>query len=142
QTRFGADLPLPGLLYCRLVPSPYPHARVVRIDASAAMAQPGVVAVVGGDQLDLPGLNPTSRPKFPMARGEVFFRGQPVAAVLAESDALAEDAAALVQVEYEELAVVPDAEAALAPNAPMVRALDAQAEDGEAAAHATVAVAE
>jgi len=142
QIRFGADLPIPGLLYCRLVPSPYAHARIVKIDASAALALPGVYAVIGGEELDLPGLNPASRPKMPLARGEVFFRGQPVAAVLAESDALAEDAAALVNVEYEPLPVIPNAAAALAPDAPVVRPLPKSAEDGEAAAHATVSVAE
>ncbi len=138
QSRYAADIQMPGMLHCRLVPSTFAHARIVRIDTSAALAVPGVVAVVAGHELNLPGLNPNSRPKMPMARGETFFRGQPVAAVLAESESAASDGAALVDVEYEELPIVADAEAAMAEDAPLVRPLPKNTDEGEASAHATV----
>src|SRR5204862_3913565 len=56
RPRFAADLQLPNMLHCRLVPSPYAHARVARVDPAAALALPGVVAVLRGDELELPGL--------------------------------------------------------------------------------------
>jgi CO/xanthine dehydrogenase Mo-binding subunit len=121
QARFGDDLPLHGLLHVRLVLSLYARARITKIDASRALAHPGVVGVVTAD--DLSGIlkvQPTSRAREALANGETRFCGQPVAAVVAESEAAAEDALALVEVDYEELPALLDPEAALAPDAPAV----------------------
>ncbi|MBX6772579.1 MAG: xanthine dehydrogenase family protein molybdopterin-binding subunit, partial [Chloroflexi bacterium] len=100
QLQYAGDLRLPGMLHARLVVSPYAHARLVRIDPSEALKVPGVVQVITG--ADLPIARPeSSRKGEPIAREEVVFSGQPVAVVLAETEAAAEDAVPLVQVEYE-----------------------------------------
>src|SRR4030081_2507388 len=95
STRFTADLELPGLLHVHLVLSLYPSARIRSCDLSAARAVPGVVAVVTG--ADLPEVE-AAGPDKPLAIGRVFYAGQPVVAVIAESEASAADAAALVEV--------------------------------------------
>src|SRR5687768_5303572 len=87
--KYTADLTLPGMLYARPVTSPYAHARVRSIDRAAALAVPGVIAVLTFD--DLPVRRPfASLPgKSPLAIGEIAFAGQFVAVVLAETDAAA-----------------------------------------------------
>jgi CO/xanthine dehydrogenase Mo-binding subunit len=121
QARYGDDLPLYGLLHARLVLSEHAHARIVRIDASDALARPGVLAVLTADDLaSVLKLPPTSRARESLARGVTRFCGQPVAVVVAESEAAAEDALALVDVEYEELPAVLDALASLTPESPAV----------------------
>src|SRR5258705_9679694 len=77
--RFTADLQLPGLLHVKLVTSLYASARLGRIDTRAALASPGVVAVVAG--ADLPEVD-TGGPDLPLARDRVYFAGQPVVAVV------------------------------------------------------------
>ena len=116
-TRFTADLRLPGLLHVQLVVSPYASARISRIDVSAARAASGVVDVVTGR--DLPGVDPAS-PDAPLAVDRVFYAGQPVAAVVGETEAAAHDAAALVEVDYAEREAVADALRAMDSNAPVV----------------------
>src|SRR5206468_2316784 len=93
-TRFTADLELAGLLHVRLVLSHAASARIGRIDTSAAKAALGVVDVVTG--ADLPELE-VAGPELPLAVDRVFFAGQPVVAVVAESEAAAIDAASLVE---------------------------------------------
>ncbi len=107
---FAGDLRVPGLLHVRVVRSPHAHARVLRIDPSAARALPGVVAVLG--QADLPGgaAAPASRSVFDAT---VRFVGDRVAVVAAEDPELALRAAEAVRVEYEERTPVLDPEAAL-----------------------------
>ncbi|MDP8924723.1 MAG: xanthine dehydrogenase family protein molybdopterin-binding subunit [Chloroflexota bacterium] len=136
RTRFAADLSLPGLLHARLVLSPHTHARIARIDASAALAQPGVVSVATAETL-APYVKAAahSRARALLARDEARFCGQPVAVVLAESEAAAEDALALVDVEYAELPAVLDAEAAFAPDAPAVWPEGLPGQNAEAAGH-------
>src|SRR3954463_1365586 len=89
-TRYAADLPIAGVLHGRLVLATEAHARVTGIDADAARAMPGVVAVLTAGDLpvspDAPG-----RAGEPLAREEVVFAGQPVAMVVAESEAAAPD---------------------------------------------------
>src|SRR5687767_10555105 len=116
--QFTADLRIPGMLYARPVTSPYAHARVRSIDKEAALALPGVVAVLTAD--DLPIRRPfSSLPgKAPLAFGEIAFAGQFVAIVLGESDEAATDGAGLVEVDYEVLDPVPDFEAGLPEGAP------------------------
>src|SRR6266446_709034 len=95
-TRYAGDLRLPGMLHARLVLSPHAHARIVAIDSGAAAAQPGVVGVFTGHDLPLVKADPTDRGRCPLAIGRVVFVGHPVAAVVAETEAQAEDAAQLV----------------------------------------------
>lgn len=136
QTRFAADVRLAGLLHARLVLSPYAHARIVRVDAGAALDQPGVVAVATAETLaPYVKAEAHSRARALLARGEARFCGQPVAVVLAETEAAAEDALALVDVEYEELPAVLDAEAALASDAPAVWPEGLPGQNVEAAGH-------
>ncbi len=107
------DLTFPGMLYMALVRSPYPHAEIVDIDISEAMAVPGVKAVITGKDLEAAGLGwlPTFHGKdkqMVLAIGKVLFQYQEVAAVFAETRAGAADGAEMVQVEYNPLPVVAD----------------------------------
>ncbi|HSL98177.1 MAG TPA: xanthine dehydrogenase family protein molybdopterin-binding subunit [Candidatus Deferrimicrobiaceae bacterium] len=117
--RYGADRPIPGLLHARLVLAGRAHARIRGLDAAEALAIPGVVAVLTAADLAIaPGAD---RMTMPLARDEVIFAGQPVALVVAESAAAAADAVELVLVDLEPLPVVLDPEAAMRPDAPLVR---------------------
>ena len=121
--RYIDDLTLPGMLHMVMVRSPFAHARVSGIDTSAALAIPGVTAVVTG--ADLTGLvrpmpiNPAEGadvapvPIPLLATDRVRFTGEAVASVLAETRAAAEDAAELVAVDYDPLPVVVDPHEAL-----------------------------
>jgi 2-furoyl-CoA dehydrogenase large subunit len=124
--RFVADVALPGMLHVALVASPYPFARIRGIDAKVALALPGVSAVVTGADLAaateamMSGLDAPKLKRYPLAHGMARYVGEWVAAVVAESRALAEDAAELVEVDYEPLEPVVDPEAAIRPDAPVV----------------------
>jgi aerobic carbon-monoxide dehydrogenase large subunit len=126
---FTEDIELPGMLHMALQRSPYPHAKIISIDTSAAKAMAGVIAVVTGDdlgeRLHVPAIPMVPGMKIPphplLARGAVHAAGTPVAAVVAESRAVAEDAASAVVVEYAPLPAVVDAEKALEPGAPLAR---------------------
>jgi CO/xanthine dehydrogenase Mo-binding subunit len=131
-TRFTADLQLPGLLYVQLVLSHLPSARIRGIDIAAARSASGVVDVVTG--ADLPKVNEPS-PLKPLAVGRVFYVGQPVAAVIAESETAAWDAAALVEVDYEPLPATIDPEAAMHEGAETVLDAEDAADSEDAAMH-------
>jgi 2-furoyl-CoA dehydrogenase large subunit len=124
--RYVADVALPGLKHVALVASPYPSARIVSIDAAAALAQPGVHYVLTGEEFCantdplLIGVDAPEVKRWALANGVVRYAGEWVAAVVADSRALAEDAAELVEVEYDPLPYVIDPEAALAADAPLV----------------------
>ena len=119
-TRFEADRPVIGLLHARLVPSLYAHSRIRGIDASEALALPGVIAVLTA--ADLPIRHRDDMRMFePLARSETVFAGQPVAMVIAESESIAEDAVGLVTIDAEPLPPVLDPEAAMAPESPLAR---------------------
>ena len=137
-TRYAADLPVQGLLHARLVLAAEAHGRIGRIDGEGALRVPGVVAVLTAADLPIvPGA--AGRAGQPLAREEVVFSGQPVAMVVAESEAAASDGVDEVLVEIEPLPAVLDLEAAMAVDAPLAR-IDAPS--GEAvdvgAAHAAV----
>ncbi|HEX2464034.1 MAG TPA: xanthine dehydrogenase family protein molybdopterin-binding subunit, partial [Thermoanaerobaculia bacterium] len=100
-TRFGTDQWVPRTLHARLVSSPYPHARITRLDTTAAAAVPGVVRVFTAK--DLPDMVPAARHRMLLARDRVVFAGQPVALVVAETVAAAEDGAEATEVDYEPL---------------------------------------
>src|SRR5688500_12201909 len=91
--RFTADLQLPGMLHGRLLLSPHAHARIASIDVAAALDHPGIVAVVtAADLKDLLKGPVNSRARELIAGERARYCGQPVAAVLADSEAAAEDA--------------------------------------------------
>ncbi len=139
-TRFAADLPVPGLLHARIVLSHEAHAMIAAIRTEAAMALPGVVAVLTAPDLRLVADGP-GRMYEPLAREEVIYAGQPVALVVAESESLAEDGAELVEVELEPLEPVLDLEAAAQPGSPDARVKRRDAGEGSdlGDAHASVA---
>ena len=124
--RFVADLALPGMQHVALVASPYPFARIRGIDVEAALARPGVRAVLTGAELAagteaiMSGLDAPKLRRWPLAHQYARYVGEWVAAVVADSRALAEDAAELVEVDYEPLPPVTDPEAAMAADAPAV----------------------
>lgn len=126
--QFTGDLVLPRMTHARLVSSIYANARILSIDTSAARAMPGVVAVyTTEDILKNWGLPPA---RLPMAQGgRAVYYGQPLAVVLANSETLAEEAAAAVVVEYEELPAVVDVEAAMRPDSPLAIAKDEAGND-------------
>lgn len=126
--RFVDDLRQSGLLHAAFVRSPHAHARIVRIETAAAARAAGVVLVLTG--ADVAGLctpyvgvlnhyaGMRSPPQLPLAIERACWQGEPVVAVIAGSRAEAEDAAQLVEIEWEELPVLADPAAALAPQAP------------------------
>ena len=114
-TRYSADLTVPGLLHARIVPSLHAHARIMAVDAAAALALPGVVAVLTARDLPIVGHGEERRYE-PLARDVAVFAGQPVALVIGETETAAEDAVDLVQVDVESLAPFVDV-AAIDPDA-------------------------
>jgi carbon-monoxide dehydrogenase large subunit len=130
--RYVDDIQLPGALAIAFVRSPYAHARLERVDVSAAKMHPGVVAVLtGADIIGVikplrvqydPAKAPNNKPcDWPvLAQGKVRFVGEAVAVVVATNRYVAEDAAALVDVEYEPFDAVWDVEKALENGAPLV----------------------
>ena len=127
---YVSDIQLPRMGHVVFVRSPYAHAKILSIDAGEARVRPGVIAVVTGRELSavitpwvgvlshLKGLK--SAPQHAMAIDRACWQGEAVAAVVATSRALAEDAAEAVLVEYEELAAVTDMRAALDPSTPVI----------------------
>jgi carbon-monoxide dehydrogenase large subunit len=131
QARFVDDLTLPGMVWMAVVRSPYAHARIERVDVSKALEHPGVVAAFSGADLaddwsaPLPMAWPVTEDinnpsHWPLTKDKARHAGDGVAVVVAESRALAKDAAELVKVEYEPLPAVTDVEPALADGAPLV----------------------
>jgi len=140
RTRFAGDLSPVGLLHARLVLSPYAHARIVSIDTSAALEVPGVKAVYTSETLGMSDPESSSRSQSPLASREALWCGHPVAIVLAETEAAAEDGTAAVDVEYELLPVVMDPVAAIQPGAPLTRVYikETSSEIAGGGAHAAV----
>jgi CO/xanthine dehydrogenase Mo-binding subunit len=117
HARYSYDVRLPGQLYARVLRSPFPHARIIRIDTSQAEQLPGVGAL----------LSSASEPNIEWYEDSVLFDktvrffGDEVAAVAAVSEEIADDALRLITVEYEQLPFVTDLEAALRDDAPKLR---------------------
>lgn len=133
--RYTDDIVLPGQTWAVFIRSPYAHAAIRSIDASAALAAPGVLAVLTGDDVAADGLggipcgwlvkskddSPMVEPPHPaLAQGKVRHAGDPVAMVIAGTKAQARDAAQLVQVDYDPLPVVAHLRDAVADGAPLV----------------------
>ena len=122
QIRFTNDLALPGALHCRFVRSPYAAAKIVSVDATEARSLPGVVAVLTARDLPVADISAAVEGRsILLALDRVWHAGQPVVAVLGETEAAAEDGAGAVQVDYEPLEPVVDMSTAMDPDAPVVR---------------------
>jgi carbon-monoxide dehydrogenase large subunit len=131
QAQWVDNISLPGTVYMALVRSPYPHARIASVDVRPALAHADAIAAWSGEDLAddwngglpcawLPTEDTNAPLHLPLARDEARYAGDGVAVVVASSRAAAEDAAELVEVEYEPLSSVADPEAALADGAPLV----------------------
>ncbi len=132
EGQFLENVAIPGALRAVFVRSIMPHARVVHVDLEAAREAPGVAAAFAAPDLELPPMPPSGNVegatgtlggpfmRDPLAREVVRFAGEPLAVILAESLAAAEDAAELVLPELEPLDAVTDPFAALAPGAPLL----------------------
>jgi 2-furoyl-CoA dehydrogenase large subunit len=124
--RYADDLPVPaGTLHAHVLRSPHAHAKIVAIDASAALAQEGVWAAITGEdvrRLSDPFLIALKAPvnQWSLAVERVRYVGEPVVLVVADTRYLAEDAADLVRVDYEPLEAVVDPQAARAEGAPLL----------------------
>jgi CO/xanthine dehydrogenase Mo-binding subunit len=130
RAMYGADLALPGTLYGKVVRSPHAHARIKKIDTSKAAALPGVKAVITG--ADFPdhkfeyigpervAVNFWHVTRNVMAREKVLYEGHAVAAIAATTKEIAEEAEALLGIEYEVLPHVIDVDEAMADNAPLL----------------------
>ena len=112
--QYTSDMTLPGMLYGKILHSTVPHARIVRIDTSKAQALAGMHAVVVGAEFpNRYGILPIGHDESALAVGKVRYVGDNVAAVAADTEALAEQALALIDVEYEKLPAWFDAESAM-----------------------------
>ena len=134
RATFIDDVELPNLLHAAFLRSPHAHARLGRIDASAARAREGVIAVYTADDLGAywkpgPLVVPAppvadmvfnERTQVPLAKGKIRHVGEPIAVVVALSRYIAEDALAEIIVDYEPLPVAADLEASARPDAPRV----------------------
>jgi CO/xanthine dehydrogenase Mo-binding subunit len=122
QAVYVGDVVMPGMLHGKVLRSPMAHARIASIDRDAALAIPGVVAILtGADLLDIdPYFGHAIKDRPIVAIDRVRHVGEPVAAVAAVDEAVAEAAVAAIRVAYEELPVVGTLAEALAPGAPLV----------------------
>ncbi|HET6194533.1 MAG TPA: hypothetical protein VFE12_02215, partial [Acetobacteraceae bacterium] len=130
RAMYGADYKLPGMLYGKILRSPHAHARIRSIDTSAAEKLPGVKAVMTAK--DLPdqkfdyigpervAVNFWHVTRNIMAREKALYEGHAIAAVAATSASIADEAAALIKVDYEVLPHVIDVDEAMQPGAPLV----------------------
>ncbi len=115
QTIFADDLVLPRMLYCKLLRSPVPHARIKSVDTSRARAADGVYLVLTGKDLPIEfGILPVSQDEEALCTKKVRFVGDPVAAVIARDEQTATEVLDLIDVEYEPLATIGSPEEALA----------------------------
>jgi CO/xanthine dehydrogenase Mo-binding subunit len=116
KAKYAEDFRADGMVFCKLLTSPFPHARVTSIDASAALAMPGVLGVLTADDVtQLPD------PQDAILTHEPVFVGQPILAVAAETEQLAADALEQIKVDYEELPFTVDPLQSLFPGGPEAR---------------------
>jgi CO/xanthine dehydrogenase Mo-binding subunit len=119
--KYTSDIHLSGMIYARVLRSPHPHARIKKIDLSKAQALPGVRAILTHENCDVVWASGDIRNKRYLFNNPVRFAGDAVAAVAAVNRHIAEEATRLIQVEYEALPFVLDAEEALKPGAPEIQ---------------------
>jgi xanthine dehydrogenase YagR molybdenum-binding subunit len=115
RAKFASDFTLPGMLHLKILRSPYPHARIVNIDASKALALPGVKAVFTAKDI---AANPRWNPYYPILTDVARFVGDDIAVVAAVDEDTAVEALGLIKVDYQVLPFVLDPEEALKADAP------------------------
>jgi CO/xanthine dehydrogenase Mo-binding subunit len=120
QTKYAADLPFDGLLWAKVLRSSVPHARIIKVDAARARALPGVRAALTGADLKDVYVGTRVKDQPVLAHDKIRTVGDALAAVAADTEEIAEEALALIEVEYEELPHVSDALEALQPTAPLI----------------------
>ena len=143
EALYAADIVLPDMLHAILVRSPHAHAAIRGIDTSRARQIDGVEHVITA--ADLPRFEAkrkSNRAYVILAEEETVFFGEPVAAVLARTPAIAEEAAALIRVDYEELPAVIDPVAAIADGSPLARKPVSDIDRSESQGHVTLKVDE
>ena len=132
--QYTNDVTLPGQSHLVFLRSPYPHAKITRLDTMAAKAMPGVYGLITGQDLLAAGVKPMARPmnfkradggplssttRYPLATDTVRFVGEPIAAVVADTEENARNAAEAIQIEFDPLQSASTLADALAPNAPL-----------------------
>ena len=118
RAKYTADFIAPGTLAGRIYRSPHAHAEIIAVDTAEALALPGVLAIVTGEDCDRPfGVLPIARNEYPLARGKVRYKGEPVAAVAAIDEATADKAMRLIRMRVKELPAYYTAADAMAPDA-------------------------
>ena len=127
RAKYGADFESSGMLYAKVLRSPHAHARIKSIDASKALALTGVRAVITAE--DMPVDNAASRKV--LARDKALYKGHPVAAVAATSAHIAENALALIDVDYEVLTAATEVRDAMREDAPLIQEEQTTEELGE-----------
>jgi 4-hydroxybenzoyl-CoA reductase subunit alpha len=122
EARYAADYEMPGMLWCKMLRSPYAHAKILNIDTSRAQKLPGVKGVLTGKDFKgwRWGWMPKTRDEAPLADDKVTYLAEAVAAVAAVDEDTAEEATELIKVDYEELPGVFDPEEAMKEGAPRV----------------------
>jgi len=120
EAKYAVDIVLPGMLHGKFLRSPYAHARILNIDTSKAEKLPGVKKVITAKDLPEGNTGPFVFDKPPLSRDEARYVGDEIAAVAAETAAIAKAALDLIEVEYEELPAVFDPEDAMKPDAPII----------------------
>jgi CO/xanthine dehydrogenase Mo-binding subunit len=124
QALYGPDMKLPGMLWGKILRSPIPHGRILRIDVEKAKKHPGVKAVICAQDVPARRYGYAIEDEYIFAIDKVVYVGQPVAAVAAVDEETAEEALSLIDVDYEELPAVFEAEEALRDEAPLVHEVD------------------
>lgn len=125
EAKFTVDLQFPGMLYGKILRSPFPHAKILRIDTEKARKLRGVKAVMTGENVPKVKFGvfthlPQTLDQYGLAMGKARYIGEEVAAVAAVDEWIAEEALDLISVEYEELSAVFDPEEGMKPGAPLV----------------------
>lgn len=124
QALYGPDMKLPGMLWGKILRSPIPHGRILRIDVEKAKKHPGVKAVICAQDVPARRYGYAIEDEYIFAIDKVVYVGQPVAAVAAVDEETAEEALSVIDVDYEELPAVFEAEEALRDEAPLVHEVD------------------
>ena len=117
---FCDDIKLPVMLHAKVLRSPYPHAKILNIDTSKAERLYGVRGVITHKDLPPRRYGVTVLDQYALAKDVVCYVGDPIAAVAGDSIDVAEEALDLIEVEYEELPAIFDAEEAMSPHPPVI----------------------
>jgi CO/xanthine dehydrogenase Mo-binding subunit len=129
RAKYADDIEFPSMLHAKLLRSKYPHARILSIDTSKAEKLPGVKAVITAKDIPVNTFGIFVKDQYVLAEDRVRYFGEPIAAVAAESEGIAEEALEMIDVKFKELPSVFDAKEALRPTSPKVH------EGGNLAAH-------